>query len=388
MKKFWICFLLLFSLSCGNEDILEDVLDEEITDNDDDINKDDDEDTSRSAEEDQKIVEDGIQTLLSCIEELESGELSNLLIKLYDNADADYNNSTIGDYHETMVEAIENIPNYQPLLNSIYPEERLNASNYYGIYTYNKLSNSWSTSTSNSEIRLIFPMYTNSTSNDTYITLSNMTEEYMSIEDPIYFPTKLLIEMFHMDEKMFGIDVSNVDYKMSGEIPVPEDVDVSIYTNPFTHDISIDKIYDDEFSLDYSLSNGSGCITEISGVVKLLSTDYENLEDNDIDQILLNINTNGMKFDVDIDAERLFAIDDPSTTQFNYFIDVEVYSGNTLLGELELQEDENEEYYVNMIFVDGTVVNTEYFKGIGIQADDFIETIEGIIARYTDRLDD
>ena len=137
-----------------------------------------------------------------------------------------------------------------------------------------------------------------------------MTEEYMNIEDPIYFPTKLLIEMFHMDEKMFGVDVSNVDYKMSGEIPVPEDVDVSIYTNPFTHDISIDKIYDDEFSLDYSLSNGSGCITEISGVVKLLSTDYENLEDNDIDQILLNINTNGMKFDVDIDAERLFALDD------------------------------------------------------------------------------
>ena len=68
------------------------------------------------------------------------------------------------------------------------------------------------------------------------------------------------------------------------------------------YSISIDKIYDDEFSLDYSLSNGSGCITEISGVVKLLSTDYENLEDNDIDQILLNINTNGMKFDVDIDA--------------------------------------------------------------------------------------
>ena len=41
-----------------------------------------------------------------------------------------------------------------------------------------------------------------------------------------------------------------------------------------------------------------------------------------------------------------------------------------------------------MVFVDGTVVNTEYFDGIGIQADDFIETIEGIIARYTDRLDD
>ena len=385
MKKFWIYFLLLFSLSCENEDILEDVLDEEITDTDN-TNEEDDEDTSnstRSAEEDQKIVEDGIKTLLSCIEELESGELSNLLIKLYDNADADYS-----DYHETMVEAIENIPNYQPLLNSTYPEERLNASNYYGIYTYNKLYNSWSTSPSDSEIKLIFPMYTNSTSNDTYITLSNMTEEYMNIEDPIYFPTKLLIEMFHMDEKMFGVDVSNVDYKMSGEIPVPEDVDVSIYTNPFTHDISIDKIYDDEFSLDYSLSNGSGCITEISGVVKLLSTDYENLEDNDIDQILLNINTNGMKFDVDIDAERLFALDDPSTTQLNYFIDVEVYSGNTLLGELELQEDENEEYYVNMVFVDGTVVNTEYFDGIGIQADDFIETIEGIIARYTDRLDD
>ena len=64
MKKFWIYFLLLFSLSCENEDILEDVLDEEITDTDN-TNEEDDEDTSnstRSAEEDQKIVEDGIKT--------------------------------------------------------------------------------------------------------------------------------------------------------------------------------------------------------------------------------------------------------------------------------------------------------------------------------------
>ena len=41
-----------------------------------------------------------------------------------------------------------------------------------------------------------------------------------------------------------------------------------------------------------------------------------------------------------------------------------------------------------MNFVDGTSVNVEEFSGIGLDGDEFVQTLEGIFARYIDRLDD
>lgn len=379
MRYFFCLLSLIFALSCENESV--DIDTNDPIDNND--NEDNSENSSNTAEEDQILVEDGIQSLLDCIAALESGNFSDLLINIYDNVDED--NS---DFHEIMIEAIEDIPNYQPLIDSDYPETPLNISNYFGEYSYNDQNQSWSTSNSNSQIRLNFPMFTNSNSNDSYISLTNFEEELMPIENPIYIPTSLYLEMVHSNELMFSVDVLDVEYSMSGEIPIPDDVNLSIYMNPFTHDISIDKLNDDDFNIVYSLTNSFGCITEIDARVKLLSTDYENLEDTDIDFIEINFTMNNILFDIDIDSEYLFALDDPSIVQLNNFIDVEVYNGNTLLGEIEVQEDSNEDYYFNMVFMDGTTTNVEEFSGIGINGDDFVETLEGIIARYTNRLDD
>ena len=379
MRYFFCLLSLIFALSCENESV--DIDSNDPIDNND--NEDNSENSSNTAEEDQILVENGIQSLLDCIAALESGNFSDLLINIYDNVDED--NS---DFHEIMLEAIEDIPNYQPLIDSDYPETPLNISNYFGEYSYNDQNQSWSTSNSNSQIRLNFPMFTNSNSNDSYISLTNFEEELMPIEDPIYIPTSLYLEVVHSNELMFSVDVLDVEYSMSGEIPIPDDVNLSIYMNPFTHDISIDKLYDDDFNIVYSLTNSFGCITEIDARVKLLSTDYENLEDTDIDFIEINFTMNNILFDIDIDSEYLFALDDPSIVQLNNFIDVEVYNGNTLLGEIEVQEYSNEDYYFNMVFMDGTTTNVEEFSGIGINGDDFVETLEGIIARYTNRLDD
>ena len=63
---------------------------------------------------------------MNCLELLEKGDFSNLLIDLYDNIDDD-----TSDFHETMIDAIEDIPNYQPLIDSNYPEEPFNIENYF-----------------------------------------------------------------------------------------------------------------------------------------------------------------------------------------------------------------------------------------------------------------
>jgi hypothetical protein len=368
MKKFIFTCMMISVFSCSNETA------------EDSTNP----NSQNTAEEDQALVEGSVDMLMDCLQVLETGDFSNLLIDIYDNADAD-----TSEFHETMIDAIENIPNYQPLIDLDYPNEPLNIQNYFGTYTYNSQLETWTTDQSNSVMKMLFPMFTNSNSNDTSITVSGVTEELLNVEDPIYIPTSLNIEMSHNDQRMLAFNIENVSYTMSGEIPIPNDVDFNIYMNPFTHEFSIDKISADLFSFVYSLNSGEdGCVTQIEASVKLLSTDYENLEDTDIDYISGSFTSNSMEVEFDIDAEYLFALDDPTVIQINNFVDVNVIEDGVLLGEIELQESADEEYSLYMNFVDGTSVNVEEFSGIGLDGDEFVQTLEGIFARYIDRLDD
>ena len=368
MKKLVFTFMMFSLFSCSNDPV---------------------EDTTtpvsqNTAEEDQEQVERSVEMFMDCLQVLETGDFSNLLINLYDNVDADTT-----DFHEIMIEEIENIPNYQPLIDSDYPNEPFNIQNYFGTYTYNSQLETWTTEESNSTIKMEFPMFTDSNSNDTSISLSGVTEVLLDIEDPIYIPTSLNLIMSHNDQNMLALNIENVSYTMSGEIPVPNDLNFNIYMNPFTHEFSIDKINDDLFSFGYSLSSGDGgCVNQIEASVKLLSTDYENLEDTDIDYISGSFTSNSMEVEFNIDAEYLFALDDPTVIQINNFVDVNVIEDGVLLGEIVLQEDTDEEYSLHMNFVDGTSVNVENFIGIGLDGEEFIQTLEGIFARYIDRLDD
>ena len=95
-----------------------------------------------------------------------------------------------------------------------------------------------------------------------------------------------------------------------------------------------------------------------------------------------------MKVEFNIDAEYLFAIDDPTNSQINNFVDVMVFEDGVLLGEIEIQDEADDESSVYMVFVDGTSVNIESLSGIGSDGEEFVQTLEGIFARYIDRLDD
>ena len=65
-----------------------------------------------------------------------------------------------------------------------------------------------------------------------------------------------------------------------------------------------------------------------------------------------------------------------------------MFEEGVLLGEILLQEDADEEYSLHMYFIDGMSVNLENFIGVGIDGEEFTQTLEGIFARYIDRLDD
>jgi hypothetical protein len=194
--------------------------------------------------------------------------------------------------------------------------------------------------------------------------------------------------VIYNSERVFGVQIENVEYEILDEIPVPINIDVKIFTSPFTHEIHIDRINSKIFSVFYSLDNGSGCTTEFKSEIELLSSDYENLTRDDIKGVSGYFLMNGLKFNYNGDLEYLLSIDDPSTTQINNYVDIDVLQNDSKIGELKLIEESNGDESIVMVFMDGTEVDWEDINGIGIDAEDLVDRIEGIISRYTNRLDD
>ena len=138
--------------------------------------------------------------------------------------------------------------------------------------------------------------------------------------------------------------------------------------------------------IDYSLLNNNGCAFSVGVDVNLLSDDYENLEDKDIDEVDILIDMNSLSINIVAEPDYIFSLDDPTVTQLNNYISAKVYYQNDLIGELELYEDEYEDYSIMMVFNDGSKSTMESFENIGEDWELLVETLEGIIARYTDRM--
>jgi len=340
-------------------------------------------DSKNTSEQDKVIVENQIEDFLGCMESMESGELSQLLLDLYDNIENDNTN-----YHDDVLEAFTNLNIGQFIETMDYPYDLFNFSNHTGTYKYNTALGTWTTENASNAINILFPVFTNSNSNDIEIRLSNVKQELIDIiDEKVYIPTSLVLDVYFNSKRVFGVNIKNVKYEMQDEIPVPTDIDLTIYTKPFTHEIRIDRVNSKYFSVFYSLDSDSGCRTEIKSEIKLLSSDYENLEDEDIKTISGYFLLNGLKFIYNGDMEYLLGIDDPTTSQINNYIDVSVLENDTKIGELKLIEETDGDYSVVMVFTDGTEINGQDFAGIGLDAQHLIDRIEGIISRYTNRLD-
>jgi|TARA_B110000483_G_C18164197_1_gene530526 hypothetical protein len=366
-----ILSITVFYTGCSKAEGIDEVVDEVI-------------DSENSSEQDKLVVENKMESFMSCMENLESGQFSQLLLDIYDNVEND-NTS----YHDDLSEAFSDLNIAQVFEGLNYPYDLFDFSNHSGTYIYNDALGKWITESANNVVEILFPILTNSASNDLEIRLSDVTQEFIEvIDEGIYIPTSLVLDVFYNSERVFGINIKNVKYEIQDEIPIPTDIDIVIYTNPFTHEIKIDRINSKYFSVHYSLDNGSGCTTEIKSDLELLSSDYENLEDKDIKSISGYILINDLKFEYDGNMEYLLGLDDPTTSQINNYVDLSVLENNTKIGELKLIEETDGDYSVVMVFMDGTEVDLKDFDGIGFEGEYLIDRIEGIISRYTNRLDE
>lgn len=391
MKKILslVAFLLIVSFISSCENPTDDITENENVDSSGDENSDGNDSgdnnsggNTYSAAESQSFFESEIDLMMNCMSLFERGDISNFFLNIYDDIEEDYS-----DFHETMVEAIADIEDFGYLDDIDYPYEPLNLYNLYGNYEYQKTNSNWIKSgSSDSSLTMSFPFFTHSQTNDGTLTIYNFNEKEVSIDDPIFIPSKLNLELSLENTVLLDVSIKNVDFDMVQDIPIPDLIEFEVYTNPFTHLVNVEKNSSKEFMIEYSLLNNDGCTFSTGVQLNLLSDDYENLEDKDIDEVDILINMNSLSINIIAEPDYIFSLDDPSVTQLNNYISAKVYNQSDLIGELELYEDENEDLSIMMVFNDGSESTMESFENIGEDWELLIETAEGIVARYTDRM--
>ena len=134
----------------------------------------------------------------------ERGDISNFFLDIYDDIEEDYS-----DFHEIMVEAIADIEDFGYLDDIDYPYEPLNLYNLYGVYEYQKTIK-WIKNASSDSSLTTFSIFTNSQTNDGTLFVSNLKKKEVSVDDPLFIPSKLNLELTLKCYLMFQLKILNL----------------------------------------------------------------------------------------------------------------------------------------------------------------------------------
>jgi hypothetical protein len=78
-----------------------------------------------------------------------------------------------------------------------------------------------------------FPFFTNSQTNDGTLYVSNFEEKEVSVDDPLFIPSKLNLELTLENVVLLDVSIKNIEFDMVQDIPIPDLIDIEVFTNPF-----------------------------------------------------------------------------------------------------------------------------------------------------------
>lgn len=329
-------------------------------------NPDDPETEELSVEEVQAEIETTFNAMTDCMQGFESGEFSDSVQDFFNIANGE-GDSEWAEYLTDQLEPFE------------MDLENFELSDHAGTYNWNNSSETWDYSDSPSD-KLVFnfPFMEGSSNNNVTITLNSYEyQQVMFDNETEYLPSQLNASISVNNDVIFSVDLDNVIYNVGSDYTVPTNFDLEIITVPMTHTFSFDETSASNFSFDYSMHNNGMCATNFSADFSLNTSDYTNISDvEDFNMASGLISHGDLELQYSVDIDDLGALEEPTVTEINNFVSVDVYIASALVGELEYAE-ENNQSVVYIVFNDGTRENVENYVG-----EEFTSQIETIFSNF------
>ncbi len=320
--------------------------------------------------QDKANIELALDATLDCIRTFENGlAIETVLTDFLGISNGDTLNL---DWVETLTSGLSEVA-------PTTEESRFDIDVFEGTYIYNHGDGTWTfTENQSGTVIVEFPSSPDETSNNGKITLGNYSDQEVTIgSDPIYLPSTVDVSLEVDNIEVIAVSLEGVKYATNEGFQIPVELNLFVYVNPYSLLINLDQASSTEYSLDLDFSDDSDlCSTGIHVEAELATDDFENITEQDILELTFALYSNDLTIQSLGGIAEVLQITDPTVTQINAFVDMEVLYRDLKIADMVLEEGAGEEVMVLLKFKDdSTEDSANYYE-------DFINELETLFQSY------
>lgn len=320
--------------------------------------------------QDKANIQASIDGTLNCILTLENGlAIETVLTEFMGISNGDTLN----------LDWVENLTSGLTEVAPSIEESRFDIDLFEGTYTYNHNDGTWTrTEDQSGKVVIEFPSSPSKTSNNSTITIGNYSDREVTIsESSIYLPVTVDLSLVVDDEEVIAVNLDNVTYASNAGFQIPVEIDLFVFINPYSLSVKVDRSSSTQYSLDLDFSDESDfCSTGIHVDAEFATDDFENITQQDILGLTFSLYSNDLTIQSLGGIAEVLQITDPTVSQINAFVDMEILYRDLKIADLVVEEGEAEEIIVVLKFKDeSTDDSANYYE-------DFITELEDLFASY------
>ena len=322
-----------------------------------------------TVEEDKANIQKTFDDLLMCTQDIKDSRAVTVLFKNFLNmSDGEALNE---DWISDLSEELEDVVDVQ----HIEDNSRLDLAYHAGTHIYDATSETWSKTNDVSD-RMIFnfPASPTATTNNVELVMDMYEDKMVTIDnEEMFLPTAMHAAMNIDGIRTFEITVSKVTYADNAGYQLPVEIEAELFMDPMEMSISVLRGTTTFYQGDIEFSDGNLCDIEMRVQLELEDDDFENLTEESIKTLGVRVNVGKLSIETLGDIATLITLDDPTDTQVNNLLDLDVLFDNMKIADLEVNQDMET---VIIFYKDGTSEDSSVFY------EGFLDDLEAIWTEF------
>ncbi len=321
--------------------------------------------------EDKANIQKTFDDLLMCTQDIKDSRAVTVLFRNFLNmSDGDALNE---DWIEDMTEELEDVIDFD----HVEDNSRFDLAHHAGTHIFDATSQTW-LKTNNVTDKMVFqfPAEPSATANNAELIIDMYADKQVTINDETMFlPTAMHAAMNVDSEKVFEISVYNVTYADNAGYQLPVEISAQMFMDPMGMNIKVSRVSTNEYEMEMNFSDGNLCGIGVAMQLELADDDFENLSEDAIQKVAVQVNVGELSIRTLGDVASLFQLDDdPTETQINAGLDLDMFFKDLKIADLEINEDmetvlvfyKDSTFEDSAVFYDGfwddlTAIWTEFF---------------------------
>lgn len=331
--------------------------------------------TVTTVAEDKANIKASLDGVISCMETFKSGDFVSNAVNFLGMSGGTAN-------EEAWVSSLFDSLFVESDFDYLETENKFILANHFGTYTYNIQNSSWTRTKDVSDKAVFnFPSNKSVTANDMKLIVGSYSDsQIMLSSETVSFPKTGAIQLYKNNIEIANVILNNFNWEAtSASNSIPTKISGSVMLAPFTYKFEMNRTTPTEFVASVDVSSSSSCGYHVDATLKLNNTDYDDVDEEDINNLNINFKYGSFAVKFDADVDGIAALGDNATAiDVNKKVKISVLFANMEIGNIHFVEDGSQLGNVQIMYKDNSSENLDE-----AYLNDFFNKLENVFQSIT-----